>query len=92
MFVNMILEENGGLEEEGQGESTTSDEEMEEEIQKARVAVDECYRRRAKRAGLSVGGAADQLLTEVELENLSEQLGDGAGTRARRREEIEKMS
>jgi hypothetical protein len=41
MFVNMILEETGGLEEEGQGESTTSDEEMEEEIQKARAAVDE---------------------------------------------------
>jgi hypothetical protein len=34
----------------------------------------------------------DRLMTERELNNLSEQLGDGLGVRARRREEVERMS
>ncbi len=33
-------------------ETTTSDEEMQEEIKEAQAAVDECYRRRAERAGI----------------------------------------
>jgi hypothetical protein len=40
----------------------------------------------------SIKGTEDRLLTEEELDSLSEWLGDGAGARAKRRKEIEKMS
>jgi hypothetical protein len=92
MFLNMVREETGNLEVEGQDGATTSDEEMEGEIRKVQVAVDECYCRQAKRAGLSIKGAANRLQTEEELDDLSEQLGNGSGARAKRRGEIEKMS
>jgi hypothetical protein len=80
-------EEEGGL----QAEATTSDEELEDEIRRTRAAVDECYRRRAKRAGISIEGTGNRLLTEEELDSLSERLGDGARARAKRRKEMEKM-
>jgi hypothetical protein len=73
-------------------ESASSDEDLEEEIEKTQAAVDECYRRRAKRAGINIEGTEGRLLTEEELDNLSEQLGDGTGERAKRRREIETMS
>jgi hypothetical protein len=73
-------------------ETTTSDEEMQEEIRETQAAVDACYRRRAEHAGIKVKPLKDRLLTEEELDNLSEQLGDGVGAQAKRRREIEQMS
>ncbi len=92
--MNMVRGDEADPEEEERlrAEATASDEEMEDEIRKARAAVDECYRRRAKRAGISIEGAGDRLLTKEELDNLSEQLRDGTGVRAKRRKEVEKMS
>jgi hypothetical protein len=75
-----------------QAETTTSDEELEEKIERTRTAVDECYRQRSKRVGINIEGTEGRLLTEEELDSLSEQLGDGEGARAKRRREIEKMS
>ncbi len=69
-----------------------SDEGMLGELWETQAAVDACYRRRAKRAGLEGELPADRLMTEGELDNLSEQLGDGPGARAERREEVEQMS
>jgi hypothetical protein len=89
MFVNMVRQEGGDSEEEEtQDGATTSDEEMEDEIKKAQAAVNECYRRRAGWAGISIKAPEGRLLTEEELDSLSEQLGDGAGARAKRRREI----
>ncbi len=88
MFVNMVRQEEEELEE----ETTTSDEKMQEEIKEAQAAVDECYRRRAERAGIEIKAPKDRLLTEEELDNLSEQLGDGVGAQAKRRKEIERIS
>jgi hypothetical protein len=84
-----VLEPEEGEMEEG---ATTSDEEMEEEVRKAQAAVDVCYRRRAEQAGIKVKAPKVRLLTEEELEGLSEQLGDGVGAWAKRRREIERMS
>jgi hypothetical protein len=80
--------------EEGEMEegATTLDEEMEEEVRKAQAAVDACYRRQAEHAGIKVKAPKVRLLTEEELEGLSEQLGDGVGAWAKRRREIERMS
>jgi hypothetical protein len=90
MFVNMTREVEGDSEEEEemQGEATTSDKEMEDEIKRAQVVVDECY---CRRAGISIEVTKDRLLTEEELDSLSEQLGDGTGAQAKRRRKIEKM-
>ncbi len=103
MFMNMVqgekvesgeeeMEEETSVESAMRTETTTSDEELEEEIKRTWVAIDECYRWRAKRAGINVEGREGRLLTEEELDSLSEQLGDGEGARAKRRKEIEKMS
>jgi hypothetical protein len=54
-------------------ETTTSDEEMQEEIREAQAAVDACYRKRAKRAGIKVESPRNRLMTEEELDGLSEQ-------------------
>jgi hypothetical protein len=54
--------------------------------------VDACYRRRAERAGNKADFPRDRLMTEEELNDLSEQLGDGTGAQAKRRREIEQMS
>jgi hypothetical protein len=72
--------------------TTTLDEEIQEEIREAQAAVDACYRRRAKRAGIKGELPRGRLMTQEELDNLSEQLGDGPGARAKRRREIEWMS
>jgi hypothetical protein len=80
----MVRQEEGELEE----EITTSDEEMQEEVKGAQAAVNECYRRRAKHAGMEVKSPKDRLLTEEETDSLSEQLRDGVGVRAKGREEI----
>jgi hypothetical protein len=65
---------------------------MREEIKEAEAAVEACYRRRARRAGLAEMLPAERPMTERELDSLSELLGDGIGTRARRRKEIEQMT
>jgi hypothetical protein len=54
--------------------------------------VDAYYRRRAKQAGLEGELPKDRLMTKEELDDLSEQLGDGPEAQAKRREEIEWMS
>jgi hypothetical protein len=78
---------------EPQEKTTMSDEEMQEEIWETQAAVDVCYRRRAKRAGVKGDELPkDRLMTQAELDDLSEQLGDGPGARAKSRKEIEWMS
>jgi hypothetical protein len=72
--------------------TTMSDEEMLGEIRETQAAVDACYQRRAKRLGLEGELPTGRLMTEGELDNLSEQLGDGPGARAKRREEVKWMS
>jgi hypothetical protein len=69
-----------------------TEEVMQEEVEEAEAAVDACYRRRARRAGLGGMLPTGRFMMEGELDNLSEQLGDGDGARARRREEVEQMS
>ncbi len=69
-----------------------TEEAMQEEVKEAEAAVDACYQRRARRAGLGGMLPTGRVMTEGELDNLSEQLGDGMGARARRREEVEQMS
>ncbi len=68
------------------------EETMQEEVKEAEAAVDACYWRRSRRAGLGAVLPTGRLMTERELDNLSEQLGDGPGARARRREEVERMT
>jgi hypothetical protein len=65
---------------------------MREELREAEAAVEACYRRRARRAGLAEIMTADRPLSEKELDTLSELLGDGIGARAKRRREIEQMT
>jgi hypothetical protein len=65
---------------------------MQEEIKEAEAAVDARYRRRARRAGLGGMLPVGRSMTEEELDNLSEQVGDGIGARARRRKEVEQMT
>ncbi len=69
-----------------------TDEKMQEVVQEAEAAVDACYRRQARRAGLGGMLPTGRPMTERELDDLSEQLGDGLGARARRREEVERTS
>jgi hypothetical protein len=69
-----------------------TEETMQEEVKEAEAAVDACYWRRARRAGLGGMLPMGRPMTEGKLDNLSEQLGDGLGARARRREEVERMS
>ncbi len=65
---------------------------MREELKEAEAAVEACYRRRARRAGLAEMLPTDRPLSEKELDTLSELLGDGIGARAKRRREIEQMT
>jgi hypothetical protein len=65
---------------------------MEMELEEAKAAVEECYCRRARRAGLEGALPAGRPMTEGEPDMLSEILGDGAGSRAKRRREVEEMT
>jgi hypothetical protein len=65
---------------------------MWEELKEAEAAVEECYRRRGRRAGLAEVLSADRPMTEGELDTLSELLGDGIGARAKRRRGIQEMT
>jgi hypothetical protein len=56
------------------------------------VAVEECFRRRARRAGLEGTLPVGRSMTEREIDELSELLGDGIGSRAKWGREIEEMT
>ncbi len=65
---------------------------MEKELDEAKATVEECYHRRARRAGLEGALPAGRHMSEGELDMLSEILGDKAGSRAKRRREVEEMT
>jgi hypothetical protein len=68
-----------------------SDEELEAEIARMEKAIDDCFQRRAKRAGVGVDMPEDRLMSESERDCLSEKLGDWPGVQAKRRKEIKEM-
>ncbi len=68
-----------------------SDEELEAEITRTERARDDCFWRRAKRAGIAVSMPEDRCMSEGKRDLLSEKLGDGIGAGAKRRKEIEEM-
>ncbi len=80
----------GTLREHGAG-GRDSDEELAAEIARTEKAIDNCYRRRARRAGVELGELENRLLNKEERDKLSERLGNGEGARAKRRREIEEM-
>jgi hypothetical protein len=61
------------------------------ELLQAKADVEECYRRRARRAGLEGTLPVGRPMTEREIDDLSERLGDGVGGKAKRSREIEEM-
>jgi hypothetical protein len=65
---------------------------MREELKEAAAAVEECYCRRARRAGLEEVLPVGRSMSEEELDTLSELLGDEVGGRAERRREVEEMT
>ncbi len=65
---------------------------MEKELKEAKAAVEECFRRRVERAGLEETLPVGRPMTERELDMLGEALGDGTGSRAKRRKEIEEIT
>jgi hypothetical protein len=65
---------------------------MEKELEEAQEAVEECYRRMAKRAGLEGTLPAGRPMMERELDVLSEALGDGTGSRTKRKRKMEEMT
>jgi hypothetical protein len=65
---------------------------MEKELEEAKAAVEECYRRRARRAGLEGALPVGRPMSDRELNMLSELLGDETGCRAKRRREVEEMT
>jgi hypothetical protein len=62
------------------------------ELLQAKADVEECYRRRARRVGLEGTLPVGRPMTEEEIDDLSERLRDGAGSRAKRSREIEDMT
>ncbi len=64
---------------------------MKKELEEPVAAVEECYRRRARRAGLEEVLPVGRPMSEGELDTLSELLGDEVGGTAKRRREIEEM-
>ncbi len=61
-----------------------------QELQQAKVDLEECFRRRARRAGLEDSLPANRPMTEEEIEDLQRQLGyfgpvSGYGSRGRKR-------
>jgi hypothetical protein len=65
---------------------------MEKELEEAEAAVEECFCQRAKRAGLEETLPVGRPMTEREIDTLSEALGDGNGSRAKRRRQNEEMT
>ncbi len=54
--------------------------------------MEECFRWRAKRAGLEETLPVGRPMMEREIDMLGEALGDGTGSRAKRRKQIEEMT
>jgi hypothetical protein len=99
IYLRQVPEGTAGLGQAGTSEAAEVErtifmtaEEMQGEVQEAEAAVDAYYRRQARRAGLGDVLPMGRPMTEKELDELSERLGDGLGARARRREEVERMS
>ncbi len=65
---------------------------MKKELEGAEAAVEECYRRRARKAELEGVLSVGRFMSEGELDALSELLGDETGSRAKRRREVEEMT
>jgi hypothetical protein len=71
---------------------------MDQELQQARADMEECYHRRARRAGLEDSLPVGRPMTDEEIENLQWQLGDfgpasGYGSRGKKRsQEIIEMT
>ncbi len=63
-------------------------EELAAEIMRTEEAIDECYKRSARRAGIAMEGLECRPLEEEESDKLSERVGDGEGVHAKRRKEI----
>jgi hypothetical protein len=61
---------------------------MDKELLEAKATVEECYRRRARRAGLEGTLPVGRPMTEKEFDDPSERLGDGVRGRAERSREI----
>jgi hypothetical protein len=57
---------------------------MDKELMEAKAAVEECFRRRARRAELEGTLPVGRPMTEQEIDDLSERLGDGIRSRAKR--------
>jgi peptidoglycan/xylan/chitin deacetylase (PgdA/CDA1 family) len=74
-----------------QTEEFDSDAELKAEIARTERAIDDCFRRRARRAGIVGDVPEDRPMREEERDQLSERLGDGIGVGAKRRREIEEM-
>jgi hypothetical protein len=62
------------------------------ELLEAKAALEERFRRRARRAGLEGTLPVGRPMTEKEIDDLGERLGDGVGGRAKRSREIEEMT
>ncbi len=62
------------------------------ELMEAKAAVEDCYRWRDRRAGLEETLPRDRPMMEEEINELSERLGDGKGSRAKQAREIEEMT
>jgi hypothetical protein len=62
------------------------------ELLEAKAAVEECFRRRARRAGLEETLPVGRPMMEQEIDNLSARLGDGIGSRANCSTKIEEMT
>jgi hypothetical protein len=65
---------------------------MDKELAETKAAIEDCYRRRARRAGLEETLPEGRPMTEQEIDNLSELLGDGIGSRTKRAREVEAMT
>ncbi len=92
-------EGNGGKE--GKGKTTTTSPYwskgyaefvMVKELEEAKAAVGECFRNRARWAGLEGTLPVGRPMTEREIDELSELLGDGIGNRTKQGREIEEMT
>jgi hypothetical protein len=64
---------------------------MKKELEEAEAAVEECYRRRARRARLEGVLPVGRPMSEGELDTLSELLGDETGGQGKLRREVEEM-
>jgi hypothetical protein len=73
-------------------ERSDSEEKLEAEIARMEKAIDDCFRRRAKRTRVAVNTPKNRLMSESERDCMSEKLGDGLGERTKRRRKIEEMS